>query len=114
MLNRPSGRLLFEGLGKTIWIAVLAVLGALLPLPLVMLDWVLPLDAEWAMDRRRDKVPYRLQQVLFLWVLGGSIALGQALSGFWSGLGGSLLTVIDGVLLQIHFKHGLRPECQAP
>lgn len=114
MSDKPLGRLLLEGLGEIAWIAVLVALGVLLPLPLVALGWVLLLGAEWATDRWRGKVPYRLQQALFFWVLGGGIALGQALPGFWLGLGGGLLAVIGGVLLQIRFERGLRLERQAP
>lgn len=114
MSDKPLGRLLLEGLGEIAWIAVLVALGVLLPLPLVALGWALLLGAEWAMDRWRGKVPYRLQQALFFWVLGGGIALGQALPGFWLGLGGGLLAVIGGVLLQIRFERGLRLERQAP
>ncbi len=114
MSDKPLYRLLLEGLGEIAWIAVLVALGVLLPLPLVALGWALLLGAEWAMDRWRGKVPYRLQQALFFWVLGGGIALGQALPGFWLGLGGGLLAVIGGVLLQIRFERGLRLERQAP
>ena len=74
MSDKPLGRLLLEGLGEIAWIAVLVALGVLLPLPLVALGWVLLLGAEWATDRWRGKVPYRLQQALFFWVLGGGIA----------------------------------------
>lgn len=74
MSDKPLGRLLLEGLGEIAWIAVLVALGVLLPLPLVALGWALLLGAEWAMDRWRGKVPYRLQQALFFWVLGGGIA----------------------------------------
>lgn len=69
MSDKPLGRLLLEGLGEIAWIAVLVALGVLLPLPLVALGWVLLLGAEWATDRWRGKVPYRLQQALFFWVL---------------------------------------------
>ncbi|WP_153519057.1 hypothetical protein, partial [Pseudomonas aeruginosa] len=71
MSDKPLGRLLLEGLGEIAWIAVLVALGVLLPLPLVALGWALLLSAEWATDRWRGKVPYRLQQALFFWVLGG-------------------------------------------
>ncbi|WP_416310867.1 ferredoxin [Pseudomonas sp. W03] len=110
--EKSLGQLLLTAALEIAWIGVLVALGALLPLPLVALGWFVLLGAEWAMDRWRGKVPYRLQQALFFWVLGGGFALSRALPGFWLGLGGGVALIVACMLVQIRFERGLRLERQ--
>ncbi|WP_152227452.1 ferredoxin [Pseudomonas sp. SCB32] len=112
--DKSLGQLLLRAVPEIAWIGVLVALGALLPLPLMALGWLLLLGAEWGADRWRGKVPFRLQQALFFWILGGGIGLSRALPGFWLGLGAGLVLVIVCMLVQIRVERGLRLERQSP